>query len=95
MTQHSRDLAGAFCLIPRKRERQARKLLGKGGADTECMHRRANCLSCDRGAAAVAGVIRAAGLLEDAVELDAAGTHVIDVGGRVGVAVFEGSLLLL
>ena len=41
----------------------------------------------------VAVVVEAAGFLEDAGELDAAGTHVIDVGLRRGVAIFEGSLL--
>jgi hypothetical protein len=42
----------------------------------------------------VAVVVEAAGFLEDAGELDAAGTHVVDVGCRGGVAVFEGSLFL-
>ena len=42
----------------------------------------------------VAVVVEAAGLLEDAGELDAAGPHVVDVGLRGGVAVFEGPLLL-
>ena len=42
----------------------------------------------------VAVVVEAAGFLEDAGELDAAGTHVVDVGRRGGVAVFEGSLFL-
>jgi hypothetical protein len=42
----------------------------------------------------VAVVIEAAGFLEDTGELDAAGTHVLDVSLRGGVAVFEGSLLL-
>ncbi len=42
----------------------------------------------------VAVVVEAAGLLEDAGELHAAGTHVFDVGLRAGAAVFEGSLFL-
>jgi len=42
----------------------------------------------------VAVVVEAAGVLEDAGELHAAGTHVLDVGLRGGVVVFEGSLFL-
>ena len=42
----------------------------------------------------VAVVVEGAGLLEDAVEFGAAGAHEVDVGGRGGVAVFEGALFL-
>ena len=42
----------------------------------------------------IAIVIEAAGFLEDAGELDAAGTHVVDVGLGAGVAVLEGPLFL-
>ena len=38
----------------------------------------------------VAVVVEAAGLLEDASQLDAARAHVVDVGLRAGVAVLEG-----
>ena len=42
----------------------------------------------------VAVVVEAAGFLEDAGELQAAGTHVFNVRRRRGVAVFEGPLFL-
>src|SRR5438094_2904274 len=42
----------------------------------------------------IAVVVEAAGFLEDAGELDAAGTHVVDIRFRAGVAILEGSLFL-
>src|SRR5438552_1846790 len=42
----------------------------------------------------VAVVVEAAGVLEDAGELNAAGAHVFDVGLGAGVAVLEGTLFL-
>ena len=42
----------------------------------------------------VAVIVKAAGLLEHAGELDAARAHVVDVGLCAGVAVLEGALLL-
>ena len=39
-------------------------------------------------------VVEAAGLFEDAGELHAAGAHVVDVGRRAGVAIFETSFFL-
>ena len=42
----------------------------------------------------IAVVVEGAGLLEDAVEFDAAGAHEVDVGGGGGVAVFEGAFFL-
>ena len=46
------------------------------------------------GGVPVAVVVEAAGFLEDAGELHAAGRHIIDVCLGAGVAVFEGSLFL-